>query len=204
MKIVHIERLIDTGEVSSTPEWLKVKQDVIEAIDTIQWPANSGSFTLYSGKKANGVVPIKKGCMEYLKSEGWMLEYRLKEIDTGKIDAAFHSNIGLFGFEWETGNVSSSHRAVNKIALALYKEVIIGGIHVVPSKAMYDYITDRIGNFPELQPYFPLWRSFKVSITKGVFDMIVVEQDAVSYSVPPIPKGNDGNAKKNTGKIKKS
>ncbi len=204
MKIVHMERQIDTGGVSSTPEWLKAKQDVIDAIGTVQWPENSDSFTLYPERKANGVVPIKKGCINYLKSKYWMLEYQLKEIDTGHIDAAFHSDIGLFGLEWETGNVSSSHRAINKIALALYKEVIIGGIHIVPSKAMCKYLTDRIGNFPELQPYFPLWRSFKVSITKGVFYMIVVEQDAVSYNVPPIPKGKDGNAKKNTGKIKKS
>lgn len=69
MKIVHMERLIDTGGVSSTPEWLKAKQDVIDAIGTVQWPENSDSFTLYPERKANGVVPIKKACINYLKSK---------------------------------------------------------------------------------------------------------------------------------------
>jgi hypothetical protein len=41
MKIVHIERLIDTGGVSSTPEWLKAKQDVIDNLG-----AHSGIFHL--------------------------------------------------------------------------------------------------------------------------------------------------------------
>lgn len=66
MKIVHVERLIDEGRISSTPGWHKVEQDIRRAIATIEWPPHSGSFTLYPGKHENGVVPIKEACMIHL------------------------------------------------------------------------------------------------------------------------------------------
>src|SRR4051812_3657298 len=128
MKIVHIEQLINEGETSSTSEWHRAGQDVRNAIATIEWPPQSGSFTLYPGKHENGVVPIKEACMIHLASQEWIKEYVLKSIGVGKIDAALRTNKGLIGFEWETGNISSSHRAINKMALALLKKVIIGGI----------------------------------------------------------------------------
>jgi hypothetical protein len=59
MKIVHVERLIDEGGISSAPDWRKVEQDIRQAIASIEWPPNSGSFTLYPGKHENGVVPIR-------------------------------------------------------------------------------------------------------------------------------------------------
>ena len=57
---------------------------------------------------------------------------------------------------------------------------------------MYRYLTDRVGNFPELEPYFPLWRSLEVE--KGYLAVIAIEQDAVSKDVPRILKGTDGRA----------
>jgi hypothetical protein len=40
-------------------------------------------------------------------------------ISPGPIDAVLTEKQGDFAFEWETGNISSSHRALNKIALGL-------------------------------------------------------------------------------------
>lgn len=47
--------------------------------------------------------------------------------------------------EWETGNISSSHRSMNKLALALGKGVINMGVLIVPSRDLYEHLTDRIG-----------------------------------------------------------
>lgn len=132
--------------------------------------------------------------MIHLVSQQWTKEYVLSALGVGKIDAAIRTNKGLFGFEWETGNISSSHRAVNKMALALLKKVIIGGVLVLPSRNMYNYLTDRIGNFPELQPYFPLWKSLSNNINEGILEIIVIEHDSIDINVPRITKGTDGRA----------
>ena len=93
--------------------------------------------------------------------------------------------------EWETGNISSSHRALNKMALGLHKGKIAAGILVVPSRRLYVYLTDRIGNIDELVPYLGLWRS--VPYPQGaVFEIVVIEHDGESFEVPRIPKGTDG------------
>ncbi len=88
----------------------------------------------------------------------------------------------------------NSHRAINKMALGMLKGVLIGGILILPTRAMYRYLTDRIGNFPEIQPYFPLWRSLDKSINEGLLAVIAIEQDAISEDVPRIHKGTDGRA----------
>src|SRR6266516_7669143 len=95
MKIVHVERLVDKGEFSATEEWQLIDSQVIQAIKTIEWPPDSGSFTLYpeSGKKrgeGNGVKPIKEACMLHLETLGWKLEQELTAIDTGKIQISVH------------------------------------------------------------------------------------------------------------------
>jgi hypothetical protein len=194
LKIIQRERLIDEGYISSTPEWQKVEIDILNAIAAIEWPPNSGSFTIYPERHGNGVVPIKQACMLHLEKQNWMKEYVLSAIGTGKIDAAYRTSKGLFGFEWETGNISSSHRAINKMALALYKKVIVAGVLVLPTRNMYQYLTDRIGNFPELQPYFPLWQSLNSTIEEGVLEIIAIEQDDTITEVARITKGTDGRA----------
>jgi Restriction endonuclease BamHI len=105
------------------------------------------------------------------------------------MDAAFFSSKGVIAFEWETGNISSSHRSMNKMCLGLLTQKIIAGFLVIPSKKLYPYLTDRIGNFPELEPYLP-----SISCVEGVLEIIVIEQDAESFDVPKIPKGTDGRA----------
>lgn len=200
MKIVKTEFLIDVGGFSLSLEWEELRAQIIEAIKLVQWPPNSGSFTLHdqAGKargQGNGVKPIKTACMMHLKSKGWKLEARL-DLATlkkpGRIDAARGVGDRFFCVEWETGNISSSHRALNKIALGIIKKILIGGILIVPSREMYHYLTDRVGNFRELEPYFPLWRAIKAE--EGLLAVMAIEHDAVSKDVPRIPKGTDGRA----------
>jgi hypothetical protein len=94
--------------------------------------------------------------------------------------------------EWETGNISSSHRAINKMALALLFRRISGGLLVLPTRDLYRYLTDRAGNYRELEPYFPLFSALQVA--EGYLGVLAVEHDATSYSVPRIAKGTSGRA----------
>jgi len=200
MKITRCERLIDAGRFSSSEEWTAIESDINQAITAIQWPPGSGSFTLYDqpGKKrgeGSGVTPIKKACMQWLRSVGWTLETRI-DIATlrrpGPIDATRAMGKRLFAVEWETGNISSTHRAINKMALGILKKVLIGGALILPTRAMYRYLTDRVGNFPEIEPYFDLWRALHVD--EGLLVVIAIEHDGVSKDVPRIAKGTDGRA----------
>ena len=78
------------------------------------------------------------------------------------------------------------------MALGLLKGLLAGGILIVPSRKLYNYLTDRVGNISELEPYLDLWCS--IPSKEGVLEVIVVEHDAESTNVPRIPKGTDGRA----------
>ena len=110
----------------------------------------------------------------------------------GPMDATCQVKDRLFCVEWETGNISSSHRSVNKMALGIMKRTLIGGALILPTREMYQYLTDRIGNFRELSPYFPLWKSLHVE--EGLLLVIAIEHDAVSDKAPRIKKGTNGRA----------
>ena len=200
MKIIHTEYIINAGQFSESDKWKMVQKDIYEAINSIEWPSGSGSFTLYEefGKKrgmGNGVKPIKLACMEKLKNLGWSLETPV-DIATvkrpGPMDATLPIDDKLFCVEWETGNISSSHRVINKMALGIIKGILIGGALILPTRNMYNYLTDRIGNYPEIEPYFPLWKALQVK--EGLLAVIAIEHDGVSKDVPRIPKGTDGRA----------
>lgn len=122
-----------------------------------------------------------------------------------------HEGVGDFDFwlssdtgfrtvvEWETGNISSSHRSLNKMCLALMGGLADAAVLVVPSFYLYPHLTDRIGNIRELQPYFYFWRSVGQLINKGLLAVIEVEQDELLISTDMrefIPTGDDGNALK--------
>lgn len=108
------------------------------------------------------------------------------------MDAAYYCDEGIVCLEWETGNISSSHRSLNKMCLGLLQGAIKAGILVVPSRALYPYLTDRIGNIAELEPYFPVWSA--TPCEEGILEIVVIEHDATSDTVPRIPKGTDGRA----------
>lgn len=141
------------------------------------------------------MTPIKKGFLARLRKHGWATEESL-DLATrkkpGKADAVLHSPKGIVAVEWETGNISSSHRALNKLALGLSKRAIVAGILIVPSREMYKYLTDRVGNYSELEPYLDMWRA--IHCENGVLEIVVIEHDATSTDVPRIPKGTDGRA----------
>lgn len=210
MRIAETVALLQRGDFAESAEWLAIRDTIHTAIALAEWPVGSGSFTIHpeSGKKSgkgNGVVPIKAKPMQLLKDAGWALEYpwdvATKATSTGKkgkgskpgdIDAAKQFAQGLVVVEWETGNISSSHRAINKMALGLVAKKCVAGVLVVPNMKLAQYLTDRIGNIEEIRPYAPLWEN--LSIGEGVLELVVIEQDAESTNVPRIPKGKDGRA----------
>lgn len=200
MKIIKTEVLLQSGSFAKSSTLQAILKDIYSSIEKIEHPKGSGKFILYdqSGKKrgeGNGVKPIKLSCMNHLKTKGWNLETREKissESHPGPIDATIPVENKLFCLEWETGNISSSHRALNKMALGILKGRFIGGILVLPSRSMYHLLTDRIGNFQEIEPYFPLWKS--LNIEQGYLAVIEIEHDGVSKKVKRIPKGTDGRA----------
>jgi hypothetical protein len=133
--------------------------------------------------------------MKSLVKQGWKTEVPL-DIATvarpGKLDAVLQTRYGPVALEWETGNISSSHRALNKMALGLLKGVLAAGMLVVPTRELYQYLTDRVGNWSELAPYLDLWKA--IPCRTGVLEILVVEHDATSTKVPRIPKGTSGRA----------
>jgi len=198
MKVVHVETLISVGDYSVSRQWQSVRSKLHRAIKGVNWPPGSKKFTIYpqSGKKrgeGNGVKPIKNECVSQLLAQGWSKETQFvnEGLSTlGGLDATLMTRNGLVAMEWETGNISSSHRALNKMALCLTRGHLCAATLVVPSRRLYRFLTDRIGNYSELEPYLDLWRS--IPCTNGVLEIVVIEHDAESTSVPRIPKGTDG------------
>ena len=199
MKIVEFIDVILKGDVALSPDWLVASVNVEDAILATDWPHGTGVFHLNPGteKNANGVLPIKIPCINKLREFGWRIEHLpevLAGVQMGNLDAFKETTQGGIGFEWETGNISSSHRAINKIFHAMLKGGLLGGFLVVPSERMRRYLTDRVGNITELRDYFPVWQA--ISFQRGAFRIYVVEFDEINQDVPLIPKGKDGMAKK--------
>lgn len=192
MRIVHETVLINSGRFSQTAEWTTIQHEIRQAVAAVVWPPGERIFTINPIKKGNGVKPIKEGCMLLLKEQfGWRIETKQVR-GLGKIDAIRESSHGVVALEWETGNVSSSHRAINKIILGITQETLIGGILVVPTRRLYRYLTDRIGNYEELEPYFPVW--CRIPVVEALVMVIAIEQEAEDERVPLITKGTDGRA----------
>lgn len=185
--------------------------DIEQAIELTDWPFGTGKFSLnpepikdQKGKlnrNSNGVLPIKGPMISCLASLGWKTE-SLPELPvgaegkdvltTGDLDALLLDRGRYVGAEWETGNVSSSHRAINKLLDGITRGTLQGGILVLPMKETQRYLTDRIGNFEELAPYFELWERYP--LTEGALRIYGVAHDVLDPTVPHIPKGKDGRA----------
>jgi hypothetical protein len=195
VKIVQEISLISKGSFEESQEWAVIRNEIRSAIDLIVWPPDTSNFTVNPTRHGNGVKPIKNACMTALKENfGWQLETQIRYAtrSPGRVDATKSLDNHLFALEWETGNISSSHRAVNKMVLGLLRGVFLGTALVLPSRKLYPYLTDRIGNYEELEPYFDVWRA--VEIQEGFLAVFVIEHDAVDSSVPRIMKGTDGRA----------
>ncbi len=105
-----------------------------------------------------------------------------------------HEGVGDFDFwlksdtgfrtvvEWETGNISSSHRSLNKMCLALMGGLVDAAVLIVPSFYLYPHLTDRIGNIRELEPYFYFWGRIGQLVETGLLAIIEAEQDGLIKS----------------------
>jgi hypothetical protein len=200
MKIVHVETLVACGSYANSAHWAKTRKSLHRAITKCAWPPGSKKFTIYpeSGKKrgeGNGVGPIRTEFINHLRGLKWTIEGPAKNSfgqGLGDFDAVVQGPEGPIVAEWETGNISSSHRSMNKLTMLVSDGIIAAGTLVVPSRKLYVYLTDRIRNYNELEPYLKLWES--VPCKNGVLEIVVVEHDAASNTVPRIPKTTGGRA----------
>jgi hypothetical protein len=140
-----------------------------------------------------------------------------RELEEAKVEA-LNESVGDFDFwfqtksnfrtvvEWETGNISSSHRSLNKMCLALMGGIVDAGVLIVPSKFLYLHLTDRIGNIRELQPYFYFWNRVGTLVDRGLLAVVEVEHDELFSSTDLrdfVPIGTDGNSKKAATSIRR-
>jgi hypothetical protein len=118
MKIVKVYTLKNRGAYAASEHWKITREQIHTAIRSCEWPVGSGSFTIYpeSGKargKGNGVRPIRNRFVQSLKAVGWTIEGKAKNaLDErlGDFDALLSGPEKPIVVEWETGNISSSHR----------------------------------------------------------------------------------------------
>ena len=180
------------------PEIQQQIQLIERSIVSTCWPPENDHFAINTKKNDNGVKPIKTACMRNLSLNNWKLEFKIDLGATqkrpGPVDAAIETSFGYLALEWETGNISSSHRSLNRLALGLYYKKLIGGFLLLPSTDLYYYLTDRVGNYSEIEPYFPIWKNLKIE--KGFIIVYEMEYDKLDPSLPSIPKGRDGMSKK--------
>jgi hypothetical protein len=185
--------------------------EVRSAIKRVVWPPTNNKFVINpdvnkhkkkstkSGKKGvhlNGVKPIQSRFTEQLSAfPGWDFSRRMKASEENKrvsiFDARKNLKEGLFGLEWETGNISSSHRSLNRMVLSCLRGEGCGGVLILPDSKLYPFLTDRVGNFDELKMYFPVWEAHQINMELIV---IAVSYDGLDETVPYIPRGKDGNA----------
>lgn len=145
-----------------------------------------------SEKNCNGVVPLKETCYRMLEEVyGW---YRERPLDVlsekgGPIDVykVFQDerNEVRVGIEFETGNISSAHRSMNKLHLGVSSSELDLAVLLMPMHRLSYYLTDRVSNYEELKPYFPLIKDIP-------FIMIGFDVESYSSTAVFLPKGRDG------------
>lgn len=143
VKLLEYHDILNPGLFTQSLVLQTAWGEVQQAVALTDWPHGTGSFTIYpeSGKKSgqgNGVKRIKVPCIRALRERGWLVE-RLPSVGssvlrTGDLDALKETPEGYVAFEWETGNISSSHRALNKLFLTMKETNTIGSFLVVPAQ----------------------------------------------------------------------
>jgi hypothetical protein len=211
VRIIKSEEIVHAGRFPRNRFWRRALVDIESAIGAADWPFGSGTFSLNANsrvdakgkpdKHPNGVLPIKVPMLAELESRGWLAEKLpplpvgtggIDLLSTGDLDALLEDRGRYVGFEWATGNISSSHRAINKLLDGITRGTLMGGVLVLPVRATQRYLTDRIGNFEELAPYFEFWRRYPVN--EGALRVYGVGHDKLDSDVPYIPKGKAGRA----------
>jgi hypothetical protein len=121
MKIVHVETVLSCGTYAMSDHWARTRASIHAAIKRCAWPPGNKKFTIYpqSGKKrgeGNGVVPIRTEFIKRLRKLAWTIEGPAKNHlghNLGDFEAVLTGPEGPLVVEWETGNISSSHRSMN-------------------------------------------------------------------------------------------
>jgi hypothetical protein len=155
-------------------------------------PSHASEFRLHPEKKANGVVPIKKQFMNNMMEQEWNVEGLDTDIQQYKFDVVKCIEESTFVVcEWETGNISSSHRALNRIFKAISHNHVTAAVLILPDRDMYTYLTDRVGNYEELEPYFCIYtdlvKAYSLSPQHHI-EVIGFQYDKLDTSVPVLPK----------------
>lgn len=182
MKIIKDIRILGTHNLQHQIALEEAREAIIQS-----------KLILNPTKKGNGVRPIKLNIMSHLEKNGWGHEVGMDLFGMNARPLDAHKTFGdcRVGLEWETGNISSSFRAIMKLIKGLCEDKLELGIFCVPSGDMYPYLTDRIGNITELEPYLDIFGRVPIAMGKAL-TIFVVEHDELSKDVPLIPKGNDG------------
>ncbi len=230
MKWLRTIILFNQGDVLGSDTWRRAHESYVRAIQTIDHPRGSGSLTIRKisadKKSRNGVTYLKNRFVEHMRDETWLTEapIRLRSghehpkfqtyPDRQEYEEPVTASFGGFDFmseapdgsrialEWETGNISSSHRSLNKLSLALSNGDIQAGVLIVPSRQLYSHMTDRVGNISELSPYLAFWQRTKEMVTNGLLALTVVEHDHISEdaALPYLATGMDGRAREGKAK----
>lgn len=199
------------GKPSS--QWVRngvvpIRNQFLERLDELGWKTEEAvGLEKHVATEAARVTPAA-----YLKEYPSLRNYNVNDEDWRGI---FHQNVGDFDFyselpgglrcvmEWETGNISSSHRSMNKLCLTMMAGVIEIGVVILPSRELYTHLTDRIGNWTELSPYLPLWHYVGGGIARGLLAITVVEHDELTDDpgIPYIVQGSDGRSAEGAAKL---
>ncbi len=211
MKIekVHITKIAQKL-IHDVPALKRAYAEITKSIKAVTWPTGSRKFTINNSEKnINGVVPLKESCYIMLEGKyGWFREKPLKVLKEekekgGPIDVykeCIHdisNKLKCVGLEFETGNISSAHRSLNKLLLGLNRKELDLSIIMMPVKTLAYYLTDRVTNYEELEPYFE-------NVKRSAFIFIGFDADAYDPTAPIIPKGPDGMSKRSIKKWKVS
>jgi hypothetical protein len=204
MKHSPFKILLQRGVFASSPAWKTIQSDIQKAVESVVWPVGAKDFTINPTKHGNGVNHMCAAFAIGLKAHNskWEVQWSppgglAKKV--GDFDVAYPVGQQHFVVEWETGNISSTHRSLNRIALGILQGSIVGGAVVLSSGLLYPYLTDRIGNFDEIHPYFDVYA--KLSFADGLIGMLVVEHDHTDLKVALMPKGKSGMAKQYAAKV---
>lgn len=192
--------------IRENPLALQAYNEICEAILSIITPPYPYFIINNSEKNCNGVTPIKDPCYE--KLENRYLWYRDKPLAYLHEDMKKGGPINLYkefseygdseenfnvGVEFETGNIASAHRSINKLRVGITIKELDLAMLILPIKSLSFYLTDRVANYEELEPYF-------IIINDLPFIVIGFDADEYSPVVPLLPKGRDGMSKRSVRK----
>ena len=87
------------------------------------------------------------------------------------------------GLEFETGNISSAHRSMNKLCVGIKKGELDLAMLMMPIKKMSFYLTDRVSNYEELEPYFILLDEVPFVVCKRKNNRRLVREECLCQTI---------------------